>query len=244
MGLQSGRTLHFELSVLVWAILMAGCAGGPPLPAPGKATLYGRVVVEPHRGVTPGVPGTTVYTDRRLRDVEYVDYASPGAGVVYLEGSAGGGARPEGAVITLEGMALGSPRFTPELSAVPPAGRITLVNQDGVPHPVSCPEAGFLRTLGPSERVELPPLPRGPLTLFALDLPKASARIFVAPGPCTVTTGTGAWELRDVDPGSYTLRAWHPRFPPAALAVAATPGERREIEVRLRVEDAGGGESQ
>jgi len=228
----------------ILVILLAGalfsCAGAPPDPAPGKGTLYGRISLIPHAGVTPGVAGTTVYTDRRLRDVEYVDYGAPGPSVVYLEG-AGLPATGESSLV-LARDAFGTARFDCDLVALNVGGRLALENRDTVPHTFSCPEAGLLRVLAPAARVSLP-IPPGPLRLYVLDLPGTTAHVFAAPGPFQITTRTGAWELRDLDPGAFTLRVWHPRFPPASRDVTVAAGDLKRVDVTLRVEDAGRGDS-
>ena len=240
-----GRGPYGRERLLLLLVLLSGfpgsCSAAPPPPAPGTGTLYGRLALSPHAGVTPGTPGTTVYQDRKLRDLEFVDYGAPGPAVVYVETDRPPAPGPP-ATLTLEASELREPSFLPRILAVAAGQPVRLENRDGRPHSLSCPEAGFLRTLRPGESVELPRLPKGPLSLFALDVPDAQARIFVAPGAFALVTRTGAWELRDLEPGEHVLQAWHPRFPPARLPVTVTEGRNTRVELRLQVEDAGRGD--
>lgn len=226
---------------LLFLGLLGSCSAAPPPPAPGTGTLYGRLAIQPHEGVTPGTPGTTVYQDRKLRDLEFVDYGTPGPAVVYLESDRRVLPRPP-LTLSLEAAPLRAPGFLPQILAVAFGQSVRLENRDGKPHTISCPGAGFLGTLRPGESAELSRMPRGPLPVFALGVSEAQAWIFVAPGPFATVTRTGAWELRDLEPGSGVLHAWHPRFPPARLPVTVTEGKSTRVEIHLRVEDAGRGD--
>jgi hypothetical protein len=238
-GYRGRRPLLFLLVLLPGGL--GSCTAGPPPPSAGKGTLYGRLSLIPHAGVTPGTPGTTVYQDRKLRNIEFVDYGTPEPAVVYVETD-----RPatplEAKTLTLEAAPLRSPAFKPPMLAVGAGQPVRVENRDGSARTLSCPEAGFLRTLRPGETAELPRLPKGPLRIFALDVPGAEAGIFVAPGPYALVTRSGAWELRDLEPGEFVLQAWHPRFPPARLPVTVTEGHCTRVELLLRVEDAGRGD--
>lgn len=231
-----GRAVWPVIPMIAMSLVITSCVASPPPPAPGRGTLYGRITLQPHEGVTPGVPGTTVYRDRRLRNVEYVDYETPGPGVVYLAGSSETrtGVEP----IAFEGGILGSPRFLPNLLALGPGGTVRLTNRDDAAHVFSCPEAKVLRSVGARQSVDLVDLPRGPLHVFALDVPGSSATLFAAPGPAAVVPPSGAWELRDLEPGTYALRVWHPRFPSAERRVTIQAGTLLRVDVALRVEDA------
>ncbi|MDF1665915.1 MAG: hypothetical protein P1V97_29430, partial [Planctomycetota bacterium] len=61
--------------------------------------------------------------------------------------------------------------------------------------------------------------------------------VFVSPGAFSVASGSGSWELRDLDPKSGTVKAWHPRFPEASQGVSIKKGQSQEIELQLRVEN-------
>jgi hypothetical protein len=217
-----------------WGVLfLASCAGAPPAPAPGRGTLFGRVTLCPHEGVRPGSKELTVYADRRLRDVEFVDYGRIEFAVVYLEGEASAG----GAVlVTLEPAFLGGPRLVPRESVLGKGGRVQIRNSDARPHTLSCPRAGRVQILGPSETASFVADSDGEWSIFVLDLPEAEARLFVPPGPWTTVSRDGRWELRDLVPGPRTLRVWHPRFPPAARAVTVPPDDVVRVDVALSVE--------
>jgi hypothetical protein len=191
------------------------------------------VTLRPHEGIRPGSKELTVYADRRLRDVEFVDYGRIEFAVVYLEGeeSAGGSLS-----LTLEPGLLGRPRLVPRQGVLGKGGRILVKNDDARPHTLSCPRAGWLHALGPSEAAWFPADSEGEWSIFVLDLPEAEARLFVPPGPWTTVSQDGAWELRDLSPGPRTLRIWHPRFPPASRAVTIRPDDVERVDVALSVE--------
>ena len=61
-------------SSFVAALVLLACAGVPDPPAPGTAQVWGHLRLVPREGVTPVGQGGASYGDRRLRDVEFVDY--------------------------------------------------------------------------------------------------------------------------------------------------------------------------
>ena len=219
--------LRLGLAGLAW---LAGCVRVPPPPAPGTGTLWGYVHLVPRAGVTPGKRDYDSYADRRLRDVTFVDYSRPGFAVVYLDGPPAGGT--ERVTIT---HALLRPSFAPQYGAVGTGGTVVVRNSDWLPHTVSCPTAKLLRRLAPGEEVAIVAGSAGPLPLFLLDAPGIEGVVFVAPGPYTVVSREGRWELRDLTPGPQEVRAWHPRLPGSSREIEIAPGVSRQVDVAIGV---------
>jgi hypothetical protein len=180
----------------------------------------------------------TVYRDRRLRDVEFVDYRRVGRAVVYVDGLA---PRPEPVSVTIETGPFGKLRLVPEWFTVGRGGRVRVHNLDSVPHTLSCPGAQLLRRVEPSGAVEFTADPEGELSLYVLGAEEAEAQFFVSPGLHAAVSSDGRWELRDLPPGARVIHAWHSRFPPAVLPVTIVEGAVRRVDLELKVENAAGG---
>src|SRR5262245_4462678 len=85
-----------RLPIALCLLLSLACASGGSAPAPGKARVFGTLRLVPHTGVeVPSSHGGGSYGSRRMRDVELVDYSTPGFAVVYVaeETAPGGSAR-------------------------------------------------------------------------------------------------------------------------------------------------------
>jgi hypothetical protein len=222
--------LHLGLAL---AVVSAGCTRMPPLPPHGTGTLWGMVRLVPRHGVVPGPVEAGPYTDRRLRDVEFVDYGHPGFVVVWVDG------RPRAdtvSTVTIEASARGG-KILPPYSAVPAGTAVTIRNADASAHTISCPALGIVHTLVPGEAMHLPPAPNGPVPIHLLDSTNATAVVFGAPGPLVVATPDGRWELRDLEPGPQRLHAWHPRLPGAEHSVDVIDGRTIRVDLDLGVEN-------
>src|SRR4030095_9049543 len=99
-----------------------------------------------------------VYGDRRLRDVERVDYQPPGFFVVFAgrPGSAAAGAPAGGG---------GS---DPALAATDLAHGFVVTNASGEARIVSAPSAGFVQSLAPGASARIAPAEAGELELHVL----------------------------------------------------------------------------
>jgi len=230
-GLAPGAGMKITPALAFLALI--SCAGGPPSPAPGTGTLWGTVELSPHEGVTPGSKERTVYADRKLRDVEFVDYGRMDFAVVYLEGKESPGGRAD---ITLEPSLLGSPRLVPRHAALGIGGRISVKNADSRRHVVSCPRANWIHSLDPLQEALIPVDADGEWAIFVPGVPEAETMLFVSPGPFTVASRDGRWELRDLGPGPRRLRVWHPRFPPLDRPVTVLEGRASRVDLTLSVE--------
>ena len=221
--------------LLAAAAIGLACATAPGTPEPGKSTAWGLVRLIPREGVSPQAPGSSSYTDRRLRDVEFVDYSRPGFAVVYLEEAGkravavGGDAR-----VSIRDTQL-QPRFDPAHAAMGIGRRIRVANQSTQPHVLSCPAVGLLRRLAPGETAEIVIRAAGEVSLFLLDVPGASSTIFAAPGRYAVVSQSGRFEFQNLTPGHFRLRTWHPRFPPTSRQVDLAAGQVVHLDLEIGV---------
>jgi len=214
---------------LVAALAALACAGAPP--APGKARVFGTLRLVPHEGAPHPSGNGSSYGSLRMRDAGLVDYSKPGFAVVYVAEDA----KPGGtATIEIRDTQV-EPRLVPDALAIGDGGRITLVNAGGAPHIVSYPAAGLVKRLAAGERFEIAVPSAGEQGLFLLDVPEATATLFAAPGPFTVVSTSGDYELRDLEPGASVLRAWHPRFPPVARHVELAPDTTLRVDLQMGV---------
>lgn len=228
------RSRHLALLSLLCAgapLLWLACAGAPAPPAPGTSQAWGELRLVPREGVQPGHAGGGSYGDRRLRDVEFVDYSKPGFAVVYVEEH-----RAPAGELTLHLRAdrIGT-SIDPSYAAVGAAGRIVVQNDSPAAHLLSYPAAGVVSRLAPGERTELVVPRAGEQGLFLLDVPAAVATVFAAPGPFSVVSSTGRYTLSDLTPGHREIRAWHPRFPPAARSVELAPDTPVRLDIEIGV---------
>jgi hypothetical protein len=227
MGLASLR-LGFAL-----ATILIGCGRVPPTPAPGAGTLWGTVRLVPRRGVIPGNPTMGPYADRRLRDVEFVDYQHPGFVVIWADGRPGASTT---STVTIQASARGG-TILPAYSAVPVGTTVTVRNADSRSHTLSCPALGVMRALASGQEVHLPPAPSGPIRIYLLDVSGAASVVFAASGPLVTATPDGHWELRDLEPGPRQLHAWHPRLPGVERTVDVVDGRTTRVDLDLGVEN-------
>ena len=220
-----------RLGWLACALALA-CAGVPRAD-PGSALVFGSVRLVPKAGAERA---SASYGDRRLRDVERVDYQQPGFSVVFAD--AAGGVVGAPASLVLESRA-GRVRFAPALAATDLARGFDVTNGSGAAQIVSVPAAGFVRSLAPGETAHVAPAEAGELELHALGARAAPAVVFVAPGAFAEVGADGRYELRGLAPGAVEIRAWHPRLPvSAAERVVLAAGEARELDLEVGVDRA------
>jgi hypothetical protein len=217
---------------LCLSLIIIGCNGTPPVKA-GKGTLYGTVIAVPREGIKPGKKGGGPYKDPRFGDVEFVDYRRPGFVVVYLDTAP---AQKGEATITIK-ESNGRVRLSPANGAVGLGNKIVVSNETSSTQVVSCPDAEFMQSVEAGQTLSIETKEAGPLTVFTFSNDKSKSTVFVSPGVFSVASGSGSWELRDLDPKNGTLKAWHPRFPQASKSVSVKKGESQEIELQLRVEN-------
>ena len=225
-----------QLARKAWAsgtatLLCLACVSVPASPTPGSGTLFGRLRLVPRDGVSLPASGSGAYADPRLRDVELVDYTRPGFAVVWLDGHGVPGSK---ARVTIRASEFET-RLEPAWVALSRGGSLELVNTTPEVHTVSLPSLGAVRRLAPGDSLELRVADAGAHPLFLLDRPQIEGGVFAAPGPYTVISSTGQFELRDLAPGPSRLHAWHPRFPPVELGIDVVADETVRVDLEMGV---------
>jgi hypothetical protein len=221
----------------LWTWLVCGlvlaCAAVPEAD-PGSALVFGSVRLVPKAGAELA---PAAYGDRRLRDVERVDYQQPGYSVVFADG-AGAAAGPEPAALSLE-MRAGGVRFEPPYAATDLRRGVAVTNRSGESRIVSAPAVGFVRALAAGETARIDAAEAGELELHVLGASAAPALVFVAPGAYTEVGADGRYELRGLSPGAVSIRAWHPRLPVSVgQRVELAAGEARRLDLEIGVDRA------
>ena len=229
-------TKILALNVLVWIVLPLhyGCTTvSLPPPKSGSGTLWGYVTLQPPKGFNPFATSSAGYGDRRLRDVEFVDYRNPKFAVVYFAGSPPSSSTVEIRLIQTNF----GPRFDKDYSAVGLNGTIIIRNEDRYGHVFSCKEAGLLRRLEPGQQVTIQALSAEEYTIFILDDVDIYALSYVVPGKFSLISENGRWELRDLPPGAGTVLAWHPGFPPSSQDVEVKFNSVHRVDLEIGVRD-------
>lgn len=213
--------------------LALACAGAPRAD-PETGLVFGSVRLVPKAGAELA---PAAYGDRRLRDVERVDYQRPGFSLVFAN-AARNGAPAAPAAVALEEHA-GRVRFAPAHAATDVAGGVEITNASGETRIVSAPAAGFVQSLAPGATARVAPVEAGELELHVLGAKAAPALVFVAPGAFAQVGADGRYELRGLAPGAVEIRAWHPRLPVSVgRRVVLAAGQALELDLEIGVDRA------
>lgn len=219
----------------VWlACAFALACAGPPRADPDTGLVFGSVRLVPKAGAERA--GAS-YGDRRLRNVERVDYQQPGFSLVFVD-AAGSAAKAAPAALVLEARG-GGVRFAPAYAATDLGGGIDVTNRSGETRIVSAPAAGFVQSLAPGTTAHVTPAEAGELELHVLGASAPPAVVFVAPGAFAQVGADGHYELRGLAPGAVEIRAWHPRLPVSASQhVTLAAGQALELDLEIGVDRA------
>jgi hypothetical protein len=76
----------------------------------------------------------------------------------------------------------------------------------------------------------------GEYAIYLLDVPGSSSTVLATPGRHAVASDAGRWQIRNLAPGRYRLRTWHPRFPPTSRWIELRPDELQRVDIELGVE--------
>jgi hypothetical protein len=220
-------TLAACVAGLVSGLLLTGvaAAGEAPGIVSGTIHLAGPPPVRPAMPVFkhPEVCGASVPDDRLV-------VAKDGGvrhAVVTIEGVRGGRKIDTGAVPTLNNLGC---RFDPHVQVAEVGQMLELRNGDPILHNADArigADTIFNVALTPS-RVVRKPLARPGLVAITCDVRHTwmSAFIVVADHPYhTVTDAEGAYEIRDVPPGRYTIKVWHETLGTLEQQVTVEPGK-------------------
>ncbi len=234
--------------LLPFAALLAGAVAAAPglpllapkykeIPVAGGGTIQGVVKIDPVPAVAEFAVGKDQQTCHATKPNHRlsVDGETKGVGsaVVYLEGIEAGKALPSGVTATIDQKEC---VYSPFVTVVPAKSDLGFTSSDPILHNVHVFEGDVdnphsLKRDVFNSAMKDNKVPRQ--TLEARDLRKPalffvrcdaghvwmSAYIWVVDHPYyAVTDSKGAFELKDVPPGRYTLRFWHPGW-------TATPQE-------------------
>jgi hypothetical protein len=197
-------------------------------------------------GTPPARPPLTVYKHREVCGDAVPDdrlVVGPGGGlryaVVTLAGVRGGRKPERDLTIVLDNRAC---RFEPHVQTAEVGQWLELRNSDAVLHNADArlgTETLFNVALTPGRHVRKP-LARAGLVAITCDVRHTwmSAFIDVADHPYhTVTDAYGAYEVRDVPPGTYTLRVWHEELGTREQPVTVEAGAAATADVTYPARD-------
>lgn len=126
-------------------------------------------------------------------------------------------------------------RFLPRVSAVPARSNLVFTNRDQVWHGVFSVTPGNRFELGKRApgRIDTLRVGRAGIVQLRCDIhPDMSGWVVVTPNRAyTRPSAAGHWQLPDLPPGRYVVRAWHPAR--GAVHRAVTLG-RDDVFIRLR----------
>jgi len=244
-----------RLVVLLTAWACVACASGLPAPSPGRSTLAGHVELRAPAPAAAAGSRAGAYGDRRMRDVERVDYSRAGFAVVYVDfvddledaraiddlapgAEAPSTARPAELLI-VDGRV--HARFEPADLVLRNGGTLLIENTGRDPHLISIPGLQIVGPIAAGQRIEVVVDRAGAHVLHLLDQPDTQARIFSAPGPYARVSDAGRFAIPDLPPGPYTVHVWHPRMPPLTRSVQlhADTVERIDLTVSLHPTEDG-----
>jgi hypothetical protein len=223
---------RFAIAIFAFVgVWLAACASetAAPAPAPGTASVAGTVRLVPREGL-PARPANDAYGDRRLRDVQLVDYSKPGTSVVYLDL----GARPGGHADLAVEDSLAGARLEPRFAVVGTGGEVAVANRTRDEVVVSVPALAQVERIAPGATLLVRADRPGQLEIYRLGADEP-ARVWVSPGPWVRPDASGRFALNGLAPGRVTLRAWHPRLPSAAHDVELRAGETATVNFEIGV---------
>lgn len=197
---------------LITRILVAGLCLATLAPL-SAATIVGTV-----RARGPGddtASGGGAYGSRRYKFLERVDYSSFHDFVVHIDRvvQAPAGEKPPVAVITQR-----DGEFVPHVLPIVAGTEVAWPNEDDIFHNVFsmseiCAFDLGLYKRGQEAKRVLIPVP-GRVDVFCSIHTRMSCIILVLPNPWFARSDArNRYEIRDVPPGTYRLRAWHERLP-------------------------------
>lgn len=218
------------------ALSIAGCAAAllvasRALPAASSGVVTGTVHLA---GAAPARPALPTFKNREVCGDSVPDdrlLVGPGGGVRYavvtIAGVRGGRKPERDLTLVLDNRGC---RFEPHVQTAEVGQWLELRNSDPILHNADArigQETLFNVALTPGRQLRKP-LARAGLVAITCDVRHTwmSAFLDVADHPYhTVTDAYGAYELRDVPPGTYTLRVWHEELGTKEQPVTVTAGE-------------------
>lgn len=226
-------------TVVAAFLLSAGCGGGegtvnlpannapkasepdsPAAPKEPTGTIRGRVLL---KGDMPTAATEKITADTKICGTEaslpriVVDSASKGieGTIVYVEGAKSvGGAAPSTKTILIDQK---NCQYVPHSLVVPLGSKVEIVNSDPILHNVHGTQDGgnvfnyAQPKQGERQAVDTKDMKPGVVTLTCeAGHPWMNAFLYVAKDPvAAITDKAGEFVIKDVPPGTYTIKMWH-----------------------------------
>lgn len=167
------------------------------------------------------VRGTITVTGGRTNADVVVSLVAPGIAI-----------KPPTAPLEMDQKAL---QFRPHVLAVVRGTTVRFLNSDPEDHNVYSPEGGYnLGTWAPGQTRDQVFDTAGVYTQLCRIHPDMQAFVVVLDTPYfAVTDAAGRFEIRNVEPGTYTLRTWGRRLKPAERPVTVTRGTPITIDLAV-----------
>jgi uncharacterized protein (DUF2141 family) len=220
------------------AVLLAASALARSAPAAEQRTgvLAGTVTVQ---GAPPARPPLQVYKNKEVCGDVPDDglVVGPGGGLRYalvtVDGVRGGKKPERDATVVLDNRGC---RFEPHAQVAEVGQWLLLRNSDPILHNADArigQETIFNVALPPGRELRKP-LVRPGLVAVTCDVRHTWMKAFVAVADNpyhTVTDAYGAYEIRDLPPGSYTVRVWHEELGSQERPVTIAAGGTATVDV-------------
>jgi len=183
------------------------------------------------------VGGAIASVDETTIDGRVIVHGSPdnSDAVVYIDNIPGKHFAPPATPVTLDQVNL---RFTPHVLPVLAGTNVAFPNSDPVRHNVFSPTASWKFNLGTyprgSTKFRIFDKP-GAITLLCNVHAEMSAYVFVTETPYfAVTDKSGNFTVRNVPPGKYVLKTWHPKARPDSREITVGESGIRNLEIEMR----------
>ena len=226
--------------ILLVATLPPGCGDAQPAgPAKGKANLAVTVVAVPKTGAKPFKAYQTeqeraAQASQSTRELELVNYEHLDEVVVWLD-SSGSAATSTG---ELRVAVTPKPGKAPLLAASVGANAV-IQNKGAKPmrlYSVSDGNEFDLGTLARNEAKSQRLASPGLIELLDGETFDVVARVYVVSGRDARVTRSGeVVTFRNLDPGTYRIKAWHERLPGGERSITLAPDVVREIDLPIGV---------
>lgn len=228
---REGKRLVARLHLVLVPALALG-AGVPPASSPGgSGRPSAQRPVTDSRGTTGTVSGSA--TQGAVAVAEAVVFlVTPDGRPPALGEGVGGPERPDSILVDQTRLS-----FLPDVLGVSPGTVVEFLNSDAVRHNV-------FKASGPGEPFNLGTYPAGQSRTHTFEEPgiyvilchvhpEMAAFVMVVPSELRARTGPdGTFEITDVPPGDYLLRAWHPRYRLEEQRIRVSADQVSEVAVR------------
>lgn len=165
-----------------------------------------------------GVPPNEVVDER--------DYA-----VVFLT-AAGDGAKLKATASTVEVRQKGR-QFRNHVTPLTLGSKVRFTNEDQFFHHIYCPDSAKMNAPEHRGNVERKPDKLGKLELFCDIHPLMNAYVYVVPNDYYSLVKGGAFRLKAVPPGNYSMSVWHPRLASKSYQVKVTESGVSKVDISL-----------